>query len=73
MAKVEELESVSNSEISSLIDEWIHSERDRKILKRRLLDGVIYDKLAEEFDLSVRHIKKIVYKGEDRIFKHIKS
>lgn len=73
MAKVEELESVSNFEISSLIDEWIHSERDRKILKRRLLDGVIYDKLAEEFDLSVRHIKKIVYKGEDRIFKHIKS
>lgn len=73
MARVEELESVSNSEISSLIDEWIHSERDRKILKRRLLDGVIYDKLAEEFDLSVRHIKKIVYKGEDRIFKHIKS
>lgn len=72
MARVEELESVSNSEISSLIDEWIHSERDRKILKRRLLDGVIYDKLAEEFDLSVRHIKKIVYKGEDRIFKHIK-
>lgn len=73
MAKVEELESVSNSEISSLIDEWIHNERDRKILKRRLLDGVIYDKLAEEFDLSVRHVKKIVYKGEDRIFKHIKS
>lgn len=73
MAKVEELESVSNSEISSLIDEWIHSERDRKILKRRLLDGVIYDKLAEEFDLSVRHVKKIVYKGEEKIFKHIES
>lgn len=63
---------LSRSEVERLIDEWIFSERDRAILRRRLLDGVIYDKLAEEFDLSVRHVKKIVYKGEDRIFAHAK-
>lgn len=60
----------SNSHISEIIDEWIHSERDRAILKRRLVDGIVYDKLAEEFDLSVRQIKKIVYKAEDVIFRH---
>jgi len=64
--------NLSRSEIERLIDEWIFSERDRAILRRRLLDGVIYDKLAEEFDLSVRHVKKIVYKSEDRIFAHAK-
>lgn len=64
---------LSRSEMSNLIDEWIFNERDRAILKRRLLDGIIYDKLAEEFDLSVRHVKHIVYKGEERIFKHIES
>ncbi len=64
---------LSRTEIEFLIDEWIHNERDRKILKRRLLDGVIYDKLAEEFDLSVRHVKQIVYRSEDKIFKHVKS
>lgn len=63
---------LSRSEISYLIDEWIFSERDRKILKRRLLDGICYEPLAEEFDMSVRQIKNIVYKGEQRIFKHRK-
>lgn len=63
------------SAIEHLIDEWIigkNSERDRAILKRRLLDGVCYEPLAEEFDLSVRQTKNIVYKSEMRLFKHIK-
>lgn len=64
-------EDLTCSQISELIDEWIRSERDRQILKRRLLDGVTFDNLAEEFDLSVRHIKTIVYKAENRIFSHM--
>ena len=60
---------LSRTEIENLIDEWIFSERNRKILKRRLIDGICYEPLAEEFDLSVRQIKNIVYKGEDKIFK----
>lgn len=59
----------SNSGMILLIDEYIHSERDRKILKRRLIDGITYEGLAEEFDLSVTQVKRIVYKGEDIIFK----
>lgn len=55
-----------------LIDEYIHSERDRNILKRRLIDGITYEGLAEEFDLSVTQIKRIVYKGEDTIFKKVR-
>ena len=62
---------LSRSEWELLIDEWIFNERDRKILKRRLLDGICYEPLAEEFDLSVRHVKNIVYKGQDRLSKHI--
>lgn len=64
-------DDLSNTEISSLIDEWIRSERDRRVLKRRLLDGVRFEALAEEFDLSVRQVKTIVYKGEERIFSKI--
>lgn len=62
----------SNSQIANAIDEWIHSERDRRILKRRLIDGVCYEPLAEEFDMSVRQIKNIVYKEQDRLFRHLK-
>lgn len=61
----------TNSEISELIDEYIHSERDRAILKRRLIDGVLFEALAEEFDLSVRHTKTIVYKGQEALFKRL--
>lgn len=60
----------SNSQIEHMIDEWIHSERDRAILKRRLIDGITYEILAEEFDISVRHIKRIIYKSEELLFKH---
>ena len=63
---------MSRSEINNVIDEWIFKERDRKILKRRLLDGICYEPLAEEFDLSVRQVKNIVYKSEEKLFKHIK-
>ena len=62
------LPDISRSQMEYLIDEWIFSERDRAILKRRLLDGICYEPLAEEFDMSVRQIKAIVYKGEDRLF-----
>ena len=65
------LENLSNSDLSNLIDEWIRSDRDRAILKRRLIDGICYEPLAEEFDLSVRQIKTIIYKGQDRLFRHI--
>lgn len=58
------------SELERLIDEWIFNEKYRLILKRRLLDGVTYDKLSEEFDMSVRQVKNIVYKAEDRLFNH---
>lgn len=65
------LDEMSRTDIERLIDEWVHNERDRKILKRRLLDGICFEPLAEEFDLSVRQVKRIVYVSEDKIFAHV--
>lgn len=61
------LDRVPRSKIETIIDEWIRNERDRAVLKRRLLDGITYERLAEEFGLSVRRTKSIVYKGVNRI------
>ncbi len=64
------------SVIEHYIDEWIigkHAQRDRSILKRRLLDGICYENLACEFDMSVRQIKNIVYKQEKRLFQKIEE
>ena len=60
-----------NSQIRDLIAEYIHSERDRKILHRRLIDGITFEKLAEEQEMSVRQIKNIVYKAEDILFRKL--
>ena len=61
----------TNSQIRDVIDEHIHSERDRAILKRRLIDGICFEPLAEEFDLSVVHVKRIVYKCESELFRRM--
>ena len=65
-------ENYSRSTVSAAIEEWIFNERDRAILKRRLLDGICYEPLAEEFGLSVDRIKQIVYKSEAKLFKHLR-
>lgn len=51
---------LSVSETEKLINEWIFNERNRNILKRRMLDGITYERIAEEFDMSVSQIKRIV-------------
>ena len=66
------MEDYSNSAICEMINEYIHSERDRAILKRRMVDGVCFEPLADEFDMSVRQVKNIVYRGQEKIFVHLK-
>lgn len=63
--------NLSRTQWETLIDDWIFNERDRAILKRRLLDGVCFEPLAEEFHLSVQRTKAIVYKTQTRLFKHL--
>lgn len=61
----------TNSQIRDLIGEYIHSLRDRKLLERRLIDGITFERLAEEFDLSVRQTKNIVYRAEKQLFQRL--
>lgn len=70
MAKID-VYNMSRSQWENIIDEWIFSERDRKMLKRRLLDGILFEQLAEEFDLSVQQTKSVIYKATDKLMKHI--
>ena len=61
----------SNSQIREVISEWIHSERDRRILERRLIDGITFERLAEEFDMSDKQVTRIVYRLQEQLFKHL--
>lgn len=61
----------TNSQIKELIMEHLHSSRDRRLLYRRLVDGITLEKLGEEFQLSTAQVKRIVYKSEDILFRHL--
>ena len=65
------MKEYTNSEISAVIDEHIHNARDRDILKSRLIDGLVFEALAEKYGLSVQRVKAIVYKSQDKLFKYI--
>ena len=69
---------ISVSKMSALIEEWIHKERDRAIMKRRFCDGIIiiiiiiiYAQIAEEFDMSERQIKRICYENFEKLINHM--
>lgn len=62
---------MSRDEWEYLIDQYIFSERDRAIVKRKLLDHIKFEPLAEEFELSERHTKTIVKEAEAQLMKHL--
>lgn len=59
----------SNTEIMLLILDRIHNVRDRQIMVDLFVHGLTFEKIAELHDMSVRQIKNIVYRGQDKIFK----
>ena len=64
----------SKTELCKIIDEYVlgrNAERNRQIIKRRLVDGICFEPLAEEFDISVRQCKNIVYKMQEIVFRHL--
>jgi len=49
-----------NSVMLRLIDERVHNELYRRVLKLRLIDGWTYERIAENVDRSPRQINYIV-------------
>lgn len=64
----------STDEMSTIIDQYIHHERNRKILKLRYLDGLTYEKIAEhpEIDLTRNQVRNIIYKSQAVLLRHLK-
>ena len=68
-------DNISNSELANLIDNSVRgfkAERNREILKDRLINGMLYEPLAEKYGLSVRATQNIIYRASEQLFKHVK-
>ena len=61
----------SYSEWEHIIDEHIFNETYRKILKRKLLDDVTFERLAEEMEMSVRGVQYAFDKGLNKLICYV--
>lgn len=72
-----EFEEVPVSKLNHAIDEWIHSERDRIILKKRLIDGYTFQQISDylykldKTQLTAKTIGRKLSPLEAKLFKHI--
>ena len=68
------MRAYTNSEIEHLIDEHIHSKRDRLILKLKFIDGYTNEYIAalKEVDLSPRRVSTIISNGSLIISEYLK-
>lgn len=50
----------SNFRLREIVEEYVHSERDRKIMIRKYCDKRTIFQLAEEFDLSITQVNRVI-------------
>lgn len=58
--RLDKVEGISIEQRIFLIDQWIFSEKNRNLAKRKLIDGVSFEQIASEYQLSVNQAKNIV-------------
>ena len=63
----------TNSEMADIIDEHIHSQRDRVILKKCFIDGISHEKISEHVNLTPRQVSNIISKGSLVIVKYLEG
>lgn len=69
----------TNSQIRALIEEYVHSIRDRELLFLRFIDGLTYEQIATRYQqdhpdnyISVDTVKRAIRKSESKLFSHLK-
>ena len=60
----------TNSRLLEICEDYIHSERDRRVFYRKYADNITLERLAEENDLSVSQVKRIIKKHYFEVFRH---
>lgn len=67
---MKEINAKSRSEWEHLITEWVHSELDRRMLVRYLLDDITLERIAEEVNLSVVQCQHRVALAKKQLLEH---
>ena len=60
----------TNSRLREIVGEVVHDERARRIMIRKYADNITIERIAEETDLSVSQVKRIIKKHYHNVFRH---
>ena len=63
----------TNTEMYNLIDDYVHSARDRKVMKDRLINGYGIQALAEKYEVSATQMKRIVERNQEALFRLLEA
>jgi DNA-directed RNA polymerase specialized sigma subunit len=63
----------TNSEMSEVIEENIHSQRDRLILRKCFIDGLSHEKISEEINMSNRQVSNIISKYSVMLIEYLRK
>ena len=58
----------TNSRLHEIVGDYVHDERARRIMIRKYADNITLERIAEEEDLSVSQVKRIIKKHYYSVF-----
>ena len=61
------------SEMSEIIEENMHSQRDRLILRKCFIDGLSHEKISEEINMSNRQVSNIISKYSVMLIEYLRK
>lgn len=61
----------STSDIDAVLNEWIHNETYRQIIRCRMVDHMTYEQIGEVFNYSCETVKNVLYDNEEVIEKEL--
>lgn len=61
----------SNSRLREIVDDFIHSERDRRVFLKKYADNYTFERIAEQEELSVSQVKRIIKKHYMTVFRRM--
>ena len=60
----------SNHRVRAVIEEYIHSSRDRALILDNMVDGLSYDELAGKYKIAYESVRDVMRKGKEALDRH---
>ena len=65
------MKEYGNSQVTEVVNEYVHNKKHREILLLKYIDGLTYEQIGEIHKLTDRQVKNIVYKYQDLFLRHL--